>query len=217
MKHDDYFQFPLCALAYEGDIRTRLNAIIDYALIEAGAKLFQKLTVGQRQEFINTQRREGKLPHNFDASNWDYNAVLYGASILRVNYHGNYDSALRWHKSLSKFIRSFEGEHGRDALVRIKQAWLFKTRDGKGITYREFSVLCAIFSALGDKKMVIVTRHRVVRCALGYRKRLILDSELSRRKDKASPLTERQVRDTIDRLHRNKFFARATVSRRFTY
>ena len=44
-----------------------------------------------------------------------------------------------------------------------------------------------------------------------------MQAELSRREDKAQPLTERQVRDTIERLHRNKFFARCTVSRRITY
>jgi hypothetical protein len=34
---------------------------------------------------------------------------------------------------------------------------------------------------------------------------------------KAQPFTERQLRDTIARLHRNKYFARSTVARRITY
>lgn len=84
-------------------------------------------------------------------------------------------------------------------------------------TYREFSVLCAIYSAIGVKELAIVARGRIRRCALGYRSAAIMASELPKRTDQAEPLTERQLRDTIDRLHRNKFFARSTVARRITY
>ncbi len=63
----------------------------------------------------------------------------------------------------------------------------------------------------------MATRDRIRRCALGYRTKAIMDAELPRRADMAQPLTERQLRDTIDRLHRNKFFARCTVARRITY
>jgi hypothetical protein len=118
---------------------------------------------------------------------------------------------------LSDYIANFEARHGKDARVRIKKAWLFDARDGHGITYREFSVLCAIYSAIGDKELAIITRERIRRCALGYRTAAILQTELPGRVDKAQPLTERQLRDTIARLHRNKFFAHCTVARRITY
>ena len=44
-----------------------------------------------------------------------------------------------------------------------------------------------------------------------------MQAELAKRTDNAQPLTERQLRDTVARLHRNRFFARCTVSRRITY
>ena len=60
----------------------------------------------------------------------------------------------------------------------MKKSWLFDTRDGHGITYREFSVLCAIYSVIGDKELAVITRERIRRCALGYRTAAILETEL---------------------------------------
>jgi hypothetical protein len=52
---------------------------------------------------------------------------------------------------------------------------------------------------------------------LRYRTAAIMQAELPRRADKARPLTERQLRDTITLLHHNRFFARCTFARRITY
>ena len=76
--------------------------------------------------------------------------------------------------------------------MRIKKGWVFDTRDGRGITYREFAVLCAIYSAIGDKELAIVTRERGRYRALGYRTTAIMQAELPNRADKAQPLTERR-------------------------
>lgn len=50
-----------------------------------------------------------------------------------------------------------------------------------------------------------------------YRSAAIMQAEIPKRADGVQPLTERQLRDTITQLHRNKFFARCTVARRITY
>jgi hypothetical protein len=50
-----------------------------------------------------------------------------------------------------------------------------------------------------------------------YRTEPIMQAELAKRVDGAESLTERELKTIIQRLHRNKFFARRTVFRRFTY
>jgi hypothetical protein len=216
MVENPYFQFPLCALSFGQTVDARLNAILDYSVVEAGAKMFRKLTVERQREFLHGKMVSRINPNGVNPHDWQQCAACYGASIIGVTYH-NFNSIIERHNQLRHYVAEFEARHGHDARVRIKRAWLFDTRDGHGITYREFSVLCAIYSAIGDKELAIITQERIRRCALGYRTAAIMQAKLANRTDKAQPLTERQLRDTITRLHRNRFFARCTVARRITY
>ncbi len=216
MVENPYFQFPFCALSFGTSEYERLDAMISFGYIEAGVKLWRKLSKQQREQRTVGFRMWEGCP---DGAQWNkplHCAALYGAEVIGIS-HGHFPSALERHKLICAHIAAFQGQYGREPFVRMKKNWLFDTRDGHGITYREFSVLCAIYSAIGDKELAIVTRERIRRCALGYRTKAIMDAELPRRADKAQPLTERQLRDTITRLHRNKFFARCTVARRITY
>jgi len=216
MAENNYFQFPLCALAYGQTVHARLNSMLDYGLVDKGWKLFSKLSVEQQKQFLTKARQSRKIPNDCNTADWSHRGALYGAEIIGVTIHSLLPTVERY-QQLHVHVTDFEKLHGRDALVRIKRGWLFDTRDCKGITYREFSVLCAIYSAIGDKELAIVTRDRIRRCSLGYRTAAIMQAEQPKRTDGALLLTERQLRDTISRLHRNKFFARCTVARRFTY
>jgi hypothetical protein len=216
MVKNPYFQFPLRALSFGQTIDERLKTIISYSFIAAGSKLFRKLTSEERQAFIRetTSSRTNSPcidPHDLTQCGASYGAKMIGVVIRDLK------GAVERYNALRKFVAAFEARNGKDAQVRLKTDWLFKARDGQGITYREFAVLCGIYSAIGDKKLAIVTQARIRRCALGYRSDVIMQAELPHRADKAQPLTERQLRDTIARLHRNKFFARCTVGRRITY
>jgi hypothetical protein len=211
-----YAQLPLCALSFGSNVKQRLNAIIDYAVARAGSRLFSKLSPNERDKFRFVQVEAGNVPRGFDAKSEYHVAALYGAHCLGVTYP-DFRSLFENYKSLSSYVSQFESRHGRDAWVRIRMDWLFAARDGRGINYREFTVLCAIFSVIGRKKWAIVTRLDIQRRALGYRNQDILMAELPNRIDGAQPLTLRQARDTIAQLHLNKFFARCTVARRITY
>jgi hypothetical protein len=215
VKHP-YFQFPLCALSFDETAHKRLDSIISYAVIEAGTRLFAKLSAAQQSDFLARTKLNGGFPEGFKSILGFHQAALYGAEIIGINF-GCFTACIERHRNLQRHVHEFESRHGRDAKVRIKKSWVFDARDGHGLTYREFSVLCAIYSAIGDKQQAIVTRDRIRRCALGYRTAAIMAAELPRRTDQAQPLTERQLRDTIGQLHRNKFFARCTVARRITY
>lgn len=216
MVADSYFQFPLCALAFGKSADERLNAIIDHSVLHAGAKLWRKLTEEERWRESEKWKARPTRPTGINWNSTTHLAALCGADLIGITYHGMSSLGER-HQTFLNFLAGFESRNRRDALVRLKKAWLFDTRDHHGLTYRELSVLCAIYSAIGDKEMAIITRERIRRCALGYRSAAIMQAELAQRTDGARPLTERELRDTITRLHRNKFFARCTVARRITY
>lgn len=216
MVENPYLQFPLCALSFGATADVRLNAILDYSVVEAGSQLFQKLSLEKQREFQRGKMCCRRNPDGINPYDWRHTAAAYGAHIIGVTYR-SFIAAIETHAQLHDYVDTFAKAHGRDALVRIKKDWLFKARDGHGLTYREFSVLCAIYSAIGDKKLAIVTRERIRHCALGYRSAAIMQAELPRRADGAQPLTERPLRDTVARLHRNKFFAHCIVARRLSY
>lgn len=216
MSGDPYFQFPLCALSYGKSADERLNAIISFGGVSAGAKLWRKLSAEQQRSKLAEWKARPTRPARMNWSNQTHLAALCGADAIGLIYYDANSTSER-HDQLRNHAAAFESRHGRDALVRIKQKWMFNARDHHGLTYREFSVLCAIYSAIGDKELAIIRRERIRHCALGYRAAAIMEAELTLRSDGARPLTERQLRDTIERLHRNKFFARCTVARRITY
>ncbi len=216
MVENPYFQFPLCALSFGDTELDRLNSIIDLGLMQVGLKLYRGATTEQREQFVSSQRNCSKLPSDFRVKELWHVPLLYGADTLGITI-GSCVSGLERYRKLEAYISEFEKRHGRDALLRIKKGWVFDARDGKGLSYRELSVLCAIYSVIGDKELCRVTRERIRQRALGYRSAAIMAAELPNRLDKQSPLTERQLRNTIERLHQNKFFARATFARRITY
>ena len=178
--------------------------------------MFQKLPPERRREFLHGKTVSRRNRNGINPNNLCECAALYGAHKIGVILY-DIAAGIKRYEAMCLHIGDFISRHGSDALVRIKKGWLFDTRDNRGLRYREFAVLCGLYSAIGDKKLAQVTRQRIRHCALGYRTAAIMQPELPKREDEAQPLTERQLRDTISRLHRNKFFARCTVARRITY
>jgi hypothetical protein len=211
-----YLQFPLCALSFGETETERLNAILDYGVVDAGVKLWRKLVPDLQNRLIIAWGRCRNLPTGFNGKFPLHCAALYGAQTLKVKFR-DIRYLLENHTRLAQYTAEFERRYGRNPLVRVKLAWLLKVRNHKGIIYREFAVLCAVFSCIGDKPFARVTQSRIRLCALGYKTAQVMEAEIARRTDGASPLTVRQLRDTIARLHRNKFFARCTYARRMTY
>src|SRR5436309_673446 len=126
MVANPYLQFPLCTLAYGRTVEERLNAILDYSVVEAGPQLFRKLTGEHQGEFVVRRQQIGKLPEGIKLNEWLHQAVLYGAEIIGITYN-DFGSIMKRHQALRVHITDFEKLHGRDAKVRIKKGWLFET------------------------------------------------------------------------------------------
>jgi len=118
------------------------------------------------------------------------------------------------HSALHRFADEWEQQHGPDVRVRIDIHWVLEALHGTGISYIELAVLAGIYSKLGAKEALRITRSEIWRRALGYKSARVFKDETG---GYVSAFTERQVRTIIDRLHTRKFFARITFARRETY
>ncbi|HZQ45919.1 MAG TPA: hypothetical protein VFC07_02810 [Verrucomicrobiae bacterium] len=212
-----YFQVPLCAFAFGASHKERFEAIIAFGIMQAGEKRWNSLDAQKRQEYLAAVKKAGRLPLDYDKTKPGHIHAVVGADVTNVRL-SSISALPAQHGELSQFKHSFASRHGPDPLVRLKSTLVFEARDGNGVTPRELAVLAAIFSVVGKKQgPVLITQNRIRRRALGYKTQAVLDAELSGRKDGTKPLTDWQLRSTLERLHIRKFFARVTYGCRQTY
>lgn len=213
-----YFQFPLCALAFGRSDVERLNAIMSFGLVEAGRILWEKkFTQQDRQKQYEAWANPARVPPDFNQQNSLHVFAVVGASVINVRL-GYLSRLLVEHKALCDFRDKFVARHGPQPTVRLKSQLVFEARDGKGITPGELGVLAGIYSVIGNKRRpVLITQRRIGWRAMGYKSEAVYMAELARRTDGAKPLTNWQLRSTIDRLHTRKFYCRTTYGCRLTY
>jgi len=216
-KQDHFLQFPISALSYGPDPKTRLNEIVDYCVIEQGRNL-AKTTLPEMTTAWIQQTTHGELPEDFNPAYETHRELFLGCRALGIQYRriGSHQAA---HDRVAKAVRSLEWIHGPSSLVRIKTDWIFKARDG-AMSYRDFSILAALYCAIGNHKARIIRRSTLPALALGYKvKAFRADGPklLGSRTDGAKPWTESQIKTTLEKLRMDGYFARVNANRRSTY
>ena len=212
-----YFQFPLCGMAYGADFKTRLRDIVGYCCVHVGEVLGSRMTLDVRLMKAEEASLIGDDSICFNEENDKEIAVLIGAAELDIKFRDVNSFVNRWSK-IDAYKTTFEIMNGRDADVRIATELLTETFRDAGLTYREFSVLCAIYSCIGIKNYPVrITRSQIQCRQLGYKTQAIMKEELHMREDGATPLTLRQINYTVDALHERNFFSRARANKRETY
>jgi hypothetical protein len=185
-----YFQFPLCLLAFGEYYKERLETIVSYCVCE------------------HARRTNPKFPNSARKTSLDEATTFLGVRI------GSHESTIcRW-KEAGMFVGEWERRYGKDALVRIGTTVLWEAHDGTGLDYREFSILSAINSIIGRRRFVPkrITEPGIRVRAAGFKSWKVAQSELpSDESRKTRLLTADQVRYTLEKLHRRKFFARARI------
>ncbi|HVY70251.1 MAG TPA: hypothetical protein VHH73_10010 [Verrucomicrobiae bacterium] len=215
--HTPYFQFPLCVLAYGQTVDERLAALCDYAVVETGRTFWEKLAPEQMKELRLSAQDTHKKIRGFTVNRTTDLQVLVGLRTLQV-WITHLQSTLNRHAQLEAFIVEYQRKHGRDAHVRIRADLFWDVKDKRGLTEREFCVLCAIYSVIGDKKgPVRITQATIAYRALGYKSKAAMDAELLNRTDGAVLLTDWKLRATIEKLEARKLVCRVTYGRRQTY
>ena len=194
MSGDTFFRFPLRALsAFETPLE-RLDSLLGYCVIDVGRKLVEE--------------RSG------DADDLE-EVWKMGCGCLGVKFSGK-DSA-KWQQKRREAVLAACGDEPQATVtISTRFFWnciygLRKKPQEKPMSYREFSVLCAILSKIGDKEFASCSWKEVQRRALGYVNEAEMNKGLPKRTDGAKPLSRQQVRDTVETLERLGFFARYTV------
>src|ERR1017187_539367 len=156
-----YFQFPLCALAICETEKERLEHIISFGFIEAGIAMYKKLDAEIRKQKAEQFSNSSGTPNDYKRNNDHHVAAMIGANEIGVIPYNLAYSMQRWTGS-SEFRNQFQTKHGNDVLVRIKKGLVFEARDDEGISYRELSILCAVYSCIGAaEKPVRITKATI--------------------------------------------------------
>ena len=185
-----YFHFPLCLLAFPTDYKDRLQYIVSYCLCEHAQRLSRTSATAL----------------------W-HTAICETGKFLHVNIGSYVTTTERWQVA-TEYVRDWESRYGKDATVRISTSLLWEARNNTGLTYREFSILCATNSVIGKRRSVPrrITEPTIRARAGGFKSWKVANCELARDESrKEQLLTPSQVRYTLERLHERRFFARARV------
>lgn len=208
-----YIQFPLCALSFGETPYHRLLCIISYGVVQAGIVMYEKFEEDAREKIAERLEGASSTPKDYDPSNWLHVAVMMACSPIGVSF-GSITQVIRERAELVAHIKPFESKHGRDVLVRIKKRWIFEVLNGNGISYREFVILCALYSCIGaSQKPVRVTKAAIQTRTMGFKSRKVYLTE----GPTFALYSERQIGCTLESLHRRNFFACVRPNRRQTY
>jgi hypothetical protein len=200
---DKFLQFPLCALTLPGEMKGVLDAIISYGVTEAGLAVMKTKDTAERKRLC----AEYGLPkHEYDS--WALAAEI-GGRLCGITL-GSRDNCLRRHSTLAAFLHEWEKRHGTDARVRIRKDVCFEVRDGGGMSFREFRILCAIYSLLGRHAYRAIGFRMIGARACGCKSEQVKETEIKAGRPLLEPFSIKQLRGTVAKLHELGWFARVT-------
>jgi hypothetical protein len=209
-----YFQFRLSALAYgDADYRKRLQDIMAWCIVKRADILQRKYSSKELLETI--KYKDMKYFNRFSDR---HIAIVASINSLQLNDEGDIRVIVEQAKGLESFISMQAERHGLSSFVRIRHDLFFDCLKGE-FNYRDFAVLCSIYAVIGSKEYpVIITRKRIIAGALGYKSPSLMTIQaLSERQDKEQPLTEKQLRLTLDNLEGRNLIMRVQASPRKVY
>lgn len=145
---------------------------------------------------------------------WGFGCLL-GWKCRNIRLH------LAFLRKAKVFVETMESfAKTRSPLIRVHpefadEAFGWTNPPKQGMSYREFSVLCAVLSFLGRDEAKIVRRRAIVPRALGFWNKASIDTPNLAMKD--SMLTEAQLRWTLDKLEERRLITRIQADRRNTW
>jgi hypothetical protein len=211
--NDPYFQFPLSALAWGKTPEARKSAIMDFCIVEMGRNRGAAMTTAEMKAEVATWPAENH-PAGLRLTDRGHLALCVGMKVLKVA-HGNVQTITLNAVTLSHAIAGMAAKHGASPFVRIRHD-LFWDAFKEKMEYRRFAVLCAVYAVIGAKEYPVrITRDRIRAGALGYKTAAMMTPEvIALRTDGAQPLTDMQIRRTLDELENASLITRVQVSKR---
>ena len=203
---EKYIQAPLCLLAYPGSLYDIINGMLYIGIHRT--RLFLSKNPEHHYELPDNMN----LPEDFDNNNREHQLLCTAAWMSGLILHTIVNDEKRIRK-YQEFIDDFESEFVSDALVRHKKALCIDVRDRGALNPREFAILSAIYSCLGQNDYRRITSDEIQRRATGCRSKEIFDTF----EERPEPYSMKQVRKTVEDLFLKDFFGRFTYRNRETY
>ena len=133
-------------------------------------------------------------------------AFAYASRLAAVHHNG--DKRISFHlKALEQSQSEVTTGFSRVAFPR-KLFW----EAIENWNFREFAVLCAVWSAIGQASYRRVTFDKIIRGSLGFG----TEAEFKKLPKKVEPLSRMQVRYAVEKLEERGFFHRCPMNRRHT-
>lgn len=210
-----YLKFPLAVLGSERTPAECMRAAVNCAMYSAG--------IGQRKS--NPEHFEHLLAELAENQNLGISSedeglaeVLVGSHLCNVKIYNlskaefgrRYKQARRF--AQGAFVMIDSDKFWRAFYQAMRDAGLPTSGEG-GISWREFRVICAVYSIKPNSKGFVFISTEAIRArANGF----LSPKEMRQRGQVAEalrpPLTTKQVRATLDRLESLRFFARVLYS-----
>ena len=166
---EKYIQAPLCLLTYQGN---GVNDIVR-GMLAIGMQR-NRLYLSNLPEDELYLPEENDLPHDFDLNNREHRLLCAAGKMSGIKLRST--SMVIIEKDIRKYqayIDDFEIKFGTDALVRHKTALCFDVRDKGAPNPREFAILSAIYSCLGQSSYRRITSAEIQCRATGCRSKEI--------------------------------------------
>lgn len=227
-KHKTYFQFPLCLLHLGDDFRGRIDKIMDYGLLYRGMRKREndggrdRTTVPEycrwvEQDFSSSGQHMQHARETINAGAEAIGVTVPNESAEEKTVYAAFHA--NQHAEAHRYL------YGPHSWVRLETGLTFRVRDERALSEREFSVLCAIYSAIGKSKFKRIRLKDIHHRAAGFKKREHLDDFLKthRARNRALPhpltgktvlpllWTEKQIRKTVSDLFALRFFAKVST------
>lgn len=216
MSKQKFFFFPIALLSPsdKGDHPVTLQRIISWCLFYVGKKAIERMEESATDGILSTV----ETADDYDDDEDLHRALFMGARTLNVIIR-SFCREVREIKIAEQIITRHR-VHGEPAMLSVATELLWECNSKTGISYRDFTTMCAVNSIVGAKQYPSLVRRDLIRARqAGFKTAKMSDTMRAQcgKKEFREPLTESELRTTLDALERKGLITRCAASKRKTY
>ena len=217
--YERFFRFPLAALAYDPDPVKTLTTIIVWCFLDIGERSSSIYDNAALREAVEMQSPE--MHQRLSPQTRDEFLLIRGAQIAKFDLWDSCSTVLSQHAKLTAFINKNQGSASSNT-VTVSSDWIGnclntekKIPEPRTLSWREFRILCALLSKIGNKGFDKCGWKEIQARAAGWCGKV----DMRRAKAAGKPtrkhllLTRDQIRKTLERLETHNFLSRFQFNR----
>ncbi len=211
---EKFLAIPVPLFSLTGDYKDVMQQMCSYCLVKAGHVERERMD----EDTVEEKLEETKTPYGFNKNKTHHVETILGASLLNVSTQ-NVPSSVARYETANTAIQLAESHFGPSPLAFISSTLFWECHNGTGLSWREFTILCAVNSVIGltRKSPVRITREMILARSVGYKRKQDMDSAKSRKLPRPELITTSQLRTALDHLEEAEFFVRVAPSPRRCY